>query len=94
MKNHYFFSQENVYSRQDFTNELFRFFIRDYSYGKVFLLSWFLSNNHSHGKRFLYMLDLLIDLFESRYRGFQQITVTRGYISIERVCIHMIRDTK
>ena len=25
---------------------------------------------------------------------FVQITVTRGYISIERVCIHMIRDTK
>ena len=78
MKNHYCFSQENVYSRQDFTNELFQFFIKDYSYGKVFLLSWFLSNNHSHGKRFLFL----------------QITVTRGYISIERVCIHMIRDTK
>ena len=64
MKNHYFFSQENVYSRQDFTNELFRFFIRDYSYGKAFLLSWFLSNNHSHGKRFLYKLQSQEAIFQ------------------------------
>ena len=55
---------KKIYIQEKISPKNFQFFIKDYSYGKVVLLSWFHSNCYSHGKRFLYL----------------QITITRDFV--------------